>query len=72
MWAEYRTVTKTATVSLHGNTYQVDPVLTGRRVELVFDPFDLTRIAVRSGGRDAGLAVPFQVCLLYTSDAADE
>ena len=31
LWAEYRTVTKTATVSLHGNTYQVDPVLAGRR-----------------------------------------
>jgi putative transposase len=61
LWSEYRTVRTTATVSLHGNTYQVDPSLPGRKVELVFDPFDLTRIAVRSGGRDAGLAVPFQV-----------
>ena len=41
LWEEHRTVTKTATVSLHGNTYQVDPLLVGRRVELVFDPFDL-------------------------------
>ena len=51
MWTEFRTVTKTATVSLHGNTYQVDELLTGRKVELVFDPFDLTGIEVRYGGR---------------------
>ena len=29
LWSEYRTVTKTATVSLHGNTYQVDAALVG-------------------------------------------
>ena len=40
-------MTKTALVSLQGNTYQVDPLLVGHRVELVFDPFDLTTIAVR-------------------------
>jgi putative transposase len=57
-WEARRTVTKTATVSLHGNTYQVEAALTGRKVELVFDPFDLTRIEVRHHGRPAGLAVP--------------
>jgi putative transposase len=60
-WSAYRTVTKTATVSLQGNRYQVEPHLAGQKVELVFDPSGLTRIAVRSAGRDAGLAVPFQV-----------
>ena len=38
LWSEYRTVTKTATVSLHGNTFEVDAALIGRRVELVFSP----------------------------------
>ena len=60
-WAEWRTVTKTATVSMHGNRYQVDPGLAGRRVELVFDPFDLTVLQVRSGGRDAGTATPHHI-----------
>ena len=60
-WSEHRTVTKTATVSLHGNKYQVDPMLTGRRVELVFDPFDLTEIRVRADGVDAGKALPHQI-----------
>jgi putative transposase len=60
-WSEWRTVTKTATVSMHGNRYQVDPALSGRRVELVFDPFDLTVLQVRSGGKDAGTATPHHV-----------
>ena len=57
-WEARRRVTKTATVSLHGNTYQVEAALTGRKVELVFDPFDLTRIEVRHAGRPAGVALP--------------
>ena len=61
LWSEFRTVTKTATVSLHGNTYQVDELLTGRKVELVFDPFDLTGIEVRYGGRGFGNAVAFTI-----------
>ena len=60
-WGEWRTVTKTATVSLHGNLYEVDPALAGARVELVFDPFDLTEITVHHHGRPAGKAVPQQI-----------
>jgi putative transposase len=59
LWSERRKVTKTATVSLHGNTYQVQAHLTRKTVELVFDPFDLTRIEVRLDGKPAGTAVPF-------------
>jgi len=61
LWEERRTVTKTATVSLHGNIYQVDELLAGRRVELVFDPFDLTTIEVRVAGVPAGTAVPHHI-----------
>jgi len=61
LWEEQRTVTRTALVSLQGNTYQVDPLLVGRRVELVFDPFDLTRIQVRLRGVPAGIAIPHRI-----------
>ena len=61
LWSQERTVTKTATVSLHGNSYEVDAALVGRKVELVFDPFDLTRIEVRYQHRPMGLAVPLQI-----------
>ncbi|MFJ3309573.1 Mu transposase C-terminal domain-containing protein [Streptomyces sp. NPDC086549] len=61
MWSEFRTVTKTATVSLHGNSYEVDPSLAGMRIELVFDPFDLTDIEVRASGKTLGKAVPHHV-----------
>ncbi len=61
LWSEHRSVTKTATVSLHSNTYEVDAALVGRKVELVFDPFDLTRIEVRWSGRSMGMAVPHKI-----------
>jgi putative transposase len=57
LWSEQRTVTKTATVSLHGNSFEVDAALVGRRVECVFDPFDLTVIEVRFQGRPMGAGV---------------
>jgi len=57
LWSEKRTVTKTATVSLHTNTFEVDPVLVGHRVECVFDPFDLTTIEIRYQGRAMGTGV---------------
>jgi putative transposase len=41
-----------------GNRYSVDPFLVGRKVELVFDPFDLTRPEVWWAGRKVGTAVP--------------
>jgi putative transposase len=61
LWSEQRIVTKTATVSLHGNIYQVDPALVGRRVELVFSPFNLQSIQVRYRDHSYGDAVPFQI-----------
>jgi putative transposase len=57
-WGEYRTVRKTATVELYGNTYRVDPFLVGRKVELTFDPFDLTEITVCWQGKPVGSAIP--------------
>ncbi|MGH3755962.1 MAG: DDE-type integrase/transposase/recombinase [Pseudonocardiaceae bacterium] len=61
LWSALRTVTKTATVSLHGNIYQVGAALAGRKVELVFSPFSLEVIEVRHGERSYGHAVPFQI-----------
>jgi putative transposase len=61
LFSEARTVTKVATVSLFGNNYEVDPALVGRKVELVFDPFDLEHVAVRYMGRDFGPALPQKI-----------
>ena len=54
-------MTRTATVPLEGNHYAVDPSLVGRRVELRYDPEDLTRIDVYYEGRPAGVATPFVI-----------
>src|SRR6201993_2870048 len=72
LWSVERTVTKTATVSLHGNSYEVDPALVGRKVELVFDPFDLTRIEVRYRHRPFGTAAPLQIGRYTHPQAARE
>ena len=61
LWSERRRASKTALVSLHGNSCQVGAHLAGKYVELVFDPFDLDRIEVRLAGKPAGTAVPFTV-----------
>jgi putative transposase len=60
-WGEWRVVTATAQVNLHGNLYDVDPSLAGTRVELVFNPFDLTDIDVRAHSRSYGKATPSQI-----------
>jgi putative transposase len=61
LWAVERLVSKTATVSLLGNRYEVDQALCGHRVELRFDPYDLERIEVYYAGRPFGEALPHHV-----------
>jgi len=61
LWSQVRIVTKTATVPLYANRYEVDAALVGCEVELIFDPFDLTRIEVRYQHRPMGLAVPLVI-----------
>ena len=61
LWAEYRVVRKDATIKLFGGAYETDPVLAGRRVECVFDPFDLAVVEVRWNGKPYGLARPQQI-----------
>ena len=58
LWSEARTVTKVATVSLHGNTFEVDAALVGSRVEIVFDPFAMEAVEVRFQGRPMGQGLP--------------
>jgi putative transposase len=60
-WSERRTVSKTGTVGMHGNTYEVDPELAGRRVDLIFDPLELADVAVQFDGRHVGLAVALKI-----------
>lgn len=60
-WSAQRVVTKTATVSLQGNRYQVDAALVGRRVELRYDPEDLSVLSVYVGGLPAGDATAFVI-----------
>ncbi|MGH9157986.1 MAG: DDE-type integrase/transposase/recombinase [Acidimicrobiales bacterium] len=60
-WSAVRLVTKTATISLTGRRYQVDPVLVGRRVECRYDPTDMSCLDVYFEGRPAGVATPLVI-----------
>jgi putative transposase len=60
-WSVTRRVTRVATVPLEGNSYSVDPALVGRRVELRYDPEDLSRVELFLDGKPAGTAVPFVI-----------
>ena len=61
LWSEIRLVRKDATIRLFGGAYETDPVLAGRKVECVFDPFDLTVLEIRWNGSPYGLAVPRKI-----------
>ncbi len=61
LWSEQRTVAKTATISLHGNTFEVDAALVGHKVEVVFDPFALDTVEIRFQGRSMGAGVPHRI-----------
>jgi putative transposase len=58
LWSEHRLVRKDATIKLFGGAYETEPALAGRKVECVFDPFDLAVIEVRWNGTPYGMAVP--------------
>ncbi|MDR1187542.1 MAG: DDE-type integrase/transposase/recombinase [Bifidobacteriaceae bacterium] len=58
-WSEVRKVRTDATVVLFGNSYEVDPSLVGRRVEVVFDPYEMGGpVEVLSDGEAAGTGTP--------------
>jgi putative transposase len=61
LWAHERKVTKTATISLFGNIYQVDEVLVGCTIEVVFDPLDMTELTVKYLDKTVGKAIGFQI-----------
>jgi hypothetical protein len=60
-WSVTRRVTKTATVSLLANRYQVPAQLIGRAVELRFHPEDLGKLDVYDNGALVGTALPFVI-----------
>lgn len=46
LWEEERTVRKTAIIELDGNRYDVDSSLRGKKIQIRYNPFDLSYIQV--------------------------
>jgi putative transposase len=60
LWREFRRVRKDGCIELQGNRYEVDAHLAGRKLELRFDPFDLSHLEVFLDGVALGKAAVVQ------------
>jgi len=62
LWSETRTVSTSGTIKMFNNLYQSDPLWAGRKIEAVYDPFDLSRLVdVVYQGHSAGPAQQIQI-----------
>ena len=46
LWEEERTVRKTSVVEIEGNVYDVDTSLKGKKIQVRYNPFDLSMIQI--------------------------
>ena len=60
-WREQRTPDKAGIFSLFGTRYQVGPELARRRIDVYFDPEDLSELEVHASGRFVERCAPFEV-----------
>ncbi len=56
LWRETRKVRRDGRIELQGNTYQVPAHFAGRKIELRFDPFDLSNLEIWLDGNCFGKA----------------
>lgn len=59
LWREQRTPDKTGVFSLFGTRYQVEPKLARRRVEVRYDPEEMSQVEVWHNGRFVQRVSPF-------------
>ena len=64
-WQEERKADKAGCVSLQGNLFQVDDELANKKVQLRYDPFDLTTIQVWYGEHRYADAAPIDLTRRY-------
>jgi len=60
LWRENRKVRRDGRIELQGNTYQVPTHLSGQKIELRFDPFDLSNLELWFDGKNLGKATVTQ------------
>lgn len=61
LWEERRQVDRAGSISLYGNRYEVDSELSGKKVLLRFDPYDLKQIQVFYEGKRFNDATLFEM-----------
>jgi putative transposase len=62
LWSAVRRVRSDGTVLLDGNRYEVDAGLAGRKVEVVYDPYEMGgQVRILAGGQPAGEGRPVEI-----------
>jgi transposase InsO family protein len=61
LWQESRQVDKTGRIELKGNCYPVHEHLVGKKVDVRFDPFDLSRVRIYLGDKFLHVAEPYKL-----------
>jgi len=61
LWRDVRKVDKTGCVTFEGNTYQVEDILSRRKVELRYHPLHLQRLQVWTGEKRWADAIPVEL-----------
>lgn len=72
LWEEERTVRKTAVIELEGNLYDVDSSLRGKKIQIRYNPFDLSYIQVWKDGQRFDDAKPAELRSQSHSKLPDE
>lgn len=72
LWEEERTVRKTAVIELEGNVYDVDSSLRGKRIQVRYNPFDLSYIQIWKDGQRFDDAKPAELRSQSHSKIPDE
>jgi putative transposase len=72
LWEEERTVRKTSVVEIEGNFYDVDSALRGKKVQVRYNPFDLSLIQIWKDGQRYADAKPAELRSQRHSKLPDE
>lgn len=61
LWREKRTVSPTCLIPYNGNSYETKPELANKKVQIRFNPFDLSKLYVYLNGEFHSEAKPFKL-----------
>ncbi len=72
LWKESRIITKYGTISINKNNYKVKEIAPGEKVEILFDPCDLTKIFIYYKGKHHSIVQAYKLTRAQYSNIPEE